>query len=101
LEVGGVQMEFLRLTGRSVGKIDWSGITASPAELRAYAKDALAGFYEADAHSYWPKPQWAPNAAEEVGIVADDGTELARYSIKDMIDETKKSLIGNRHARRP
>jgi len=93
-----VQMEFLKLTGRSVGKIDWSGITATAAELRAYAKDALSGFYEAGAHSFWPKPQWAPNAAEEVRIVADDGTELARYSIKDMIGETKKSLIGSRPA---
>ena len=93
-----MQMEFLRLTGRSVGKIDWSGMTATSAELRSYAKDALAGFYEADAHSVWPKPQWAPNAAEEVRIVADDGTELARYSIKAIIDETKKSLIGNRLA---
>jgi hypothetical protein len=73
-------------------------MTATPAELRAYAKDALAGFYEADAHSFWPKPQWAPNAAEEVRIVANDGTALARYSIKDMIDETKKSLTGNRPA---
>jgi hypothetical protein len=93
-----VQMEFLRLTGRSVGKLDWSGITATPVQLRTYAKDVLAGFYDADAHSFWPKPQWAPNAAEEVRIVADDGTELTRYSIRDMIADTQKSLIGNRDA---
>lgn len=91
-----MQMEFLRLTGRSVGKIDWSGLAAPPVDLGAFAKDALAGFYEADAHSFWPKPQWTRNAAEEVRIVADDGTELVRYSIKDMIGDSKKSLTGNR-----
>jgi hypothetical protein len=31
-----------------------------------------------------------------VRIVADDGTGLLLFSIKDVIDETKKSLIRNR-----
>ncbi len=50
------------------------------------------GFYNISERSFWPKTEARGNAAEEVGIVADDGTLLANYSIRDFIAETGKSL---------
>ena len=87
-----MRMECRRLTGAPVGTLEWSGITGTPAELREHAKDALKGFYDIREHSFWPKADVAPNAAEEVLIVADDGAVLAKYSIEDFIAESSKSL---------
>ncbi len=53
-------------------------------------------FYDVSSHTFWPKTKVAPNAAEEVRIVTDDGSVLASYSIKDFIAETGKSLSTGR-----
>lgn len=89
-----MRMEFRRLTGAPVGTLDWSGITATPDEWRVHAREALMGFYDFTEHSFWPNVKVASIAAEEVRIVADDGSVLASYSIKDVIKETGKSLSG-------
>lgn len=96
-----MHMEYRRLTGEVVGRIGWSGLTATREEYREHAKTALFGFYEKDERSFWPKAEHAPNAAEEVVIIDSNGEQIAGYTIKDMIADTGLRLIGGPSAHRP
>ena len=88
-----MRMELRRLSGEVIGILPWPGQVASAKEVEAQAKTALAGFYEGDDHVFWPKQRFASNAPEEVRIISDGGDIVAIYTVNDMAEDTKRSLV--------
>ncbi|WP_156967751.1 hypothetical protein [Methylosinus sp. PW1] len=88
-----MRMVFRRLTGQVIHEEPWSGISATPAEFREHAKTALFGFYATDDRCFWPKAEHTC-AAEEVIILDTEGELIARYTINDIMADTKLTLVG-------
>jgi hypothetical protein len=87
-----MRMEFRRLTGTVIFETAWPAQDEPVTELNEQAKEALTGFYEGNEHSFWPKKEFAPNAPEEVRIIDEYGFVVAKYDIRDLGADTKRSL---------
>jgi hypothetical protein len=87
-----MRIEFRRLDGAIIGGMPWTGSVASDKELKSQAKSILSRFYEGDERQFWPKRQFGANPPQVVSVLSSDGALLASYSIRDLSEETARTL---------
>jgi hypothetical protein len=88
-----MRMEFRRMNGGVVHEREWPAHGRPIEEVAAEARDALASCYEGDAYAFWPKREFAPDAPQEVRVVDQGGQVIVRYDLRDLLADTKRSLI--------
>ena len=92
-----MRMEFSRMVGIFISQRPWPVDGKSDEQLLAEARDALAGFYDGDEYSFWPKKEYASNVPEHVRVVDSTGAIVLEYDLADLIAESRRSLVGGKN----
>lgn len=93
-----MRMEFSRLAGAFISQRPWPVDGRPIEELTIEAKNALAGFYDGDEYSFWPKKEYAANPPEQVLIIDFRGTIVVEYDLGDLLGGSRRSLVAGKDA---
>jgi hypothetical protein len=89
-----MKAELRRITGAAVNAPKWHVVGASREDLLQQARKALWGFYVETPSSIFRRWELPGGTPEEAVIFTDDGQIAARYSIEDLLAETRKPFAG-------
>jgi hypothetical protein len=88
-------VEYRRLTGENMQeRKPWPFTDLSVVEARSYSRETLKTFYTGDESHFWPREVFRDRAPEEVRIVGEAGNVVAAYTIRDVTQDTSRTLIG-------
>jgi hypothetical protein len=89
------------MTGAVMNAPKWNVVGTSGEDLLEQARKALRGCYVETPSSIFRRWELPGGTPEEAVIFTDDGQVIARYSIEDLLTETRKPLVGPVEALRP